>query len=148
VDGPTGSYGRGGRLARIGDDPARFVGSAGCWLAVITDAAPASPAGERVARLVRSTPVPLPRMVGGRAAVQIDARDAIIRRLPLAATVIAVSMFSLLFLFSGAIMIPVKAILLSWLSLTATFGAIVYVFQDGHLQMALSALSRQQANLK
>jgi RND superfamily putative drug exporter len=134
VDAVTGSYGQGEQLGSAGQDRARFAGPAGCWLAVITDAAPASPAGERVVRLVRSTPVSLPRIVGGRAAVQIDAADAITGRLPLAATVILVSMFILLLLFSGGILIPLKAILLSLLSLTASFGAIVYVFQDGHLQ--------------
>ncbi|MGW7517759.1 MMPL family transporter [Streptomyces sp. NPDC054796] len=39
----------------------------------------------------------------------------------------------LLFLFTGSVLIPVKAVVLNLLSLTATFGAMVYVFQEGHL---------------
>jgi RND superfamily putative drug exporter len=54
--------------------------------------------------------------------------------LPWALLVIAVMTFILLFLFTGSVLIPVKAIVLNLLSLTATFGSMVYVFQDGHLK--------------
>lgn len=48
--------------------------------------------------------------------------------------VIALSTFVLLFLFTGSLLTPVKAIVTNLLSLSATFGALVYVFQDGHLR--------------
>ncbi len=47
---------------------------------------------------------------------------------------IALSTFVLLFLFTGSLLIPVKAIVTNLLSLSATFGALVYVFQEGHLR--------------
>ncbi|WP_259332693.1 MMPL family transporter [Streptomyces anthocyanicus] len=54
--------------------------------------------------------------------------------LPYAALIVAVLTFVLLFLFTGSVVMLVKAILLNLLSLTATYGAMVFVFQDGHLQ--------------
>ncbi|MEU9188403.1 MMPL family transporter [Streptomyces sp. NPDC048484] len=55
-------------------------------------------------------------------------------RLGPAAAIIVLVIFTLLFLFTGSVLVPVKAVLLNLLSLTATFGAIVHVFQDGHLR--------------
>ncbi|KUI30914.1 hypothetical protein AU196_24305 [Mycobacterium sp. IS-1742] len=53
--------------------------------------------------------------------------------LPWVLAAMAVAVFVLLFLLSGSVVVPIKAIVLSVLSLTATFGALVWVFQDGHL---------------
>ncbi|PRC56044.1 hypothetical protein C6A85_30500, partial [Mycobacterium sp. ITM-2017-0098] len=53
--------------------------------------------------------------------------------LPLVLGVIAVIMFALLFLLTGSIVVPLKALVLNLLSLTAAFGALVWIFQDGHL---------------
>jgi RND superfamily putative drug exporter len=55
-------------------------------------------------------------------------------RIPLAVGWIMLAMFVLLVLFAGSVLIPVKAIVLSALSLTASFGAMVFVFQQGHLR--------------
>ena len=62
-----------------------------------------------------------------------DGVASIASRLPLLLILIAAVMFVLLFLLSGSVVIPVKALLLNALSLTATFGAMVWVFQQGHL---------------
>lgn len=62
-----------------------------------------------------------------------DGVDSIVTRLPMLLTLIAVVMFVLLFLLSGSVVIPLKALLLNALSLTATFGAMVWIFQEGHL---------------
>ena len=53
-------------------------------------------------------------------------------RLPLALGFIALVTFLLLFLMTGSVLVPIKALLLNVLSLTATFGAMVCIFQDGH----------------
>jgi RND superfamily putative drug exporter len=71
--------------------------------------------------------------VGGAAAELADYTAALRHRLPLAAAVLLLVTFSLLFLFTGSVVVPVKAILLNLLSLGAGFGALVWVFQDGHL---------------
>ena len=53
-------------------------------------------------------------------------------RLPWVILAIALATFVLLFLMTGSLLVPVKALLLNVLSLTATFGAMVWIFQDGH----------------
>ena len=69
----------------------------------------------------------------GTAQVNADSVDAITSRLPIVLGLIAVVMFVLLFLLTGSVVIPLKALLLNTLSLTAAFGAMVWIFQDGHL---------------
>ncbi len=69
----------------------------------------------------------------GTAQINRDSVDAITTRLPLVLGLIAVIMFVLLFLLTGSIVMPLKALVLNILSLTAAFGAMVWIFQDGHL---------------
>ncbi|MGD9620044.1 MAG: MMPL family transporter [Mycolicibacterium sp.] len=74
-----------------------------------------------------------PVQMTGNAQVNSDSVDAITSKLPLVLGVIAVIMFALLFLMTGSVVVPLKALLLNMLSLTAAFGALVWIFQDGHL---------------
>lgn len=69
----------------------------------------------------------------GTAQINRDSVDAITDKLPLVLGLIAVIMFALLFLLTGSIVVPLKALVLNMLSLTAAFGALVWIFQDGHL---------------
>ena len=69
----------------------------------------------------------------GWAQINRDSAAAVNSRLPLVLAVIAVITFLLLFLLTGSIVLPLKALLLNVMSLTATFGALVWIFQDGHL---------------
>jgi RND superfamily putative drug exporter len=57
--------------------------------------------------------------------------------MPLAALWIAVATFVLLFLMFGSVIVPIKALVLNVLSLTATFGAMVWIFQEGHFASLL-----------
>jgi RND superfamily putative drug exporter len=72
-------------------------------------------------------------LVTGDAAELVDYERAVAERIPWALAVIVVTTFALLFLFTGSLVVPVKALLLNTLSLGAAFGALVWVFQDGHL---------------
>jgi putative drug exporter of the RND superfamily len=72
-------------------------------------------------------------MVGGTAAHLVDTKAHTAQRLPIAFAIIVVSTFVLLFLMTGSIAVPLKAIVMNVLSLGATFGALVWGFQDGHL---------------
>jgi putative drug exporter of the RND superfamily len=72
-------------------------------------------------------------LVGGSEQVTADNAAAINSRLPLVLLVMAAISFVLLFLLTGSVVLPLKAILLNVLSLTATFGALVWIFQDGAL---------------
>ena len=74
-----------------------------------------------------------PFLVGGTAQVTHDTAEAISSRLPLVLLVIAAISFALLFLLTGSVVLPMKALALNTLSLTATFGALVWIFQDGAL---------------
>jgi putative drug exporter of the RND superfamily len=69
----------------------------------------------------------------GIAQISRDSCDAITSRLPAVLAVIAAITFVLLFLLTGSVVLPLKALLLNVLSLSATFGALVWIFQDGHL---------------
>jgi RND superfamily putative drug exporter len=71
--------------------------------------------------------------ITGIAQVNRDSVEAITERLPVVLGVIAVITFVLLFLLTGSLLLPIKAVVLNALSLTAAFGALVWIFQDGHL---------------
>lgn len=71
--------------------------------------------------------------MGGIAQINRDSVDAITDRLPWVLGVIAVITFGLLFLLTGSVVLPLKAVVLNVLSLTAAFGALVWVFQEGNL---------------
>ncbi|HKD76951.1 MAG TPA: MMPL family transporter, partial [Ktedonobacterales bacterium] len=70
--------------------------------------------------------------VGGNTATQIDLFANLRSLIPIALAFIAIAIFVLLFLMTGSVVIPIKAIVLNTLSLTATFGALVFIFQEGH----------------
>jgi RND superfamily putative drug exporter len=76
-------------------------------------------------------------MVTGQAAGLVDFEHVIVTRAPYAALLIALTTFTLLFLMTGSVLVPLKALVMNTLSLGATFGALVWVFQDGHLSGAL-----------
>jgi uncharacterized membrane protein YdfJ with MMPL/SSD domain len=69
----------------------------------------------------------------GWAQINHDSAAAVNSRLPLVLAVIAAITFLLLFLLTGSVILPLKALLLNVMSLTATFGALVWIFQEGHL---------------
>ncbi len=71
--------------------------------------------------------------VSGSAAYLVDFKHSIARGFPWALAFIALATMLLLFLMTGSVVIPVKALVMNFLSLGATFGVLVWVFQDGHL---------------
>lgn len=79
------------------------------------------------------TPGDVPVLLTGTAQVNRDSASAITTRLPLVLGVIGVITFVLLFLLTGSVVLPLKALVLNVLSLTAAFGALVWIFQEGHL---------------
>ncbi|MGH9209886.1 MAG: MMPL family transporter [Acidimicrobiales bacterium] len=82
---------------------------------------------------IRHLDASFPVLVGGDPAEIVDFRASIGDRLPLALAIVVVATFGLLFLMTGSLVVPIKAIVMNVLSLGATFGALVWVFQDGHL---------------
>ncbi len=96
-------------------------------------------AASRLVGDVRSVAAPFAVQVTGDAAELADYQATIRDRLPLAVALVVLATFVLLFLFTGSVVVPVKAIVMNVLSLGATFGALVWVFQDGHLAGLLGA---------
>jgi putative drug exporter of the RND superfamily len=88
---------------------------------------------QRLVHEIRDTPAPFATSVTGRAAVLEDSKAAIGEKLPWALAIVVVTTLLLVFLLTGSVVIPVQAVLLNGLSLTAMFGAAVWVFQEGHL---------------
>jgi RND superfamily putative drug exporter len=100
---------------------------------------PSSAAASRLVAQLRqvSAPPGARVLVGGAAAVLVDAKHAIGSRLPLAAAIIVITTFVVLFLFTGTIVQPIRALFGNALTLAATLGAMVWIFQDGHLASLL-----------
>jgi putative drug exporter of the RND superfamily len=71
--------------------------------------------------------------VTGQAAVQLDFNESLVAGLPVAGAVVVVAIFVLLFLMTGSVLVPLKALLVNLLSLAASLGVTVWVFQQGHL---------------
>jgi RND superfamily putative drug exporter len=88
-------------------------------------------AAQRLVHVLREHRPPYQSWVTGDAAVLIDFSGSLAERLPWAFAVIAVALFVLLFLMTGSVLVPVKALLMNTISLAATFGALVWVFQEG-----------------
>ena len=152
VDAATGTYCGEGLARELGCAPGQVVltGNQGRYLAFSTDAEggstylnvvpdvePFSAAGEDLVTAVRDAEAPFPVRVAGQSAELVDIKDSLFGRLPLALGIIAVITFIVMFLQFGSVLIPIKALILNVLSLSATFGAMVFVFQDGHLSDAL-----------
>jgi RND superfamily putative drug exporter len=76
--------------------------------------------------------------VSGMSAQLVDSKQSIFSVLPFALGLIALVTFVALFLMFGSLLVPAKAVVLNLLSLSATFGAMVWIFQQGHLSGVLS----------
>jgi putative drug exporter of the RND superfamily len=98
-----------------------------------------SNAAQQLVKQVRATTTPAGThvLVGGDTAILIDGKHAISSRLLLAAGIIAITTFILLFLFTGSVIHPIRALLSNALTLGGTLGAMVWIFQFGHLSSVL-----------
>ncbi|MDQ4070846.1 MAG: MMPL family transporter, partial [Actinomycetota bacterium] len=137
VDALTGSYVGGQRVAPPNEASARFLGENGTWFSVVPAVEPYSEAGERLVKAVREVPAPFDVQVAGASAELVDSKESLFGRMPLALGLIALVTFVALFLMTGGLLVPLKAIVVNLLSLSATFGAMVWIFQEGHLSGAL-----------
>jgi putative drug exporter of the RND superfamily len=133
VDARTGSYVDGEVVLPPGELGARFEAPDATWLSVVPSVEPMSDDGERLVEEVRAADAPFAVRVGGPSAELVDLKDSLFGRMPLAIALIALATFVLLFLMFGSIVVPLKALVINVLSLSATFGAMVWIFQDGNL---------------
>lgn len=125
-----------GRLVDSGDpalEPLFRDGSA-LWIRMATDVVSYSAEGTDLVRLVRAIQPGGGSEVhiGGLAAQMTDINASISSRLPAAAGLIAALTLVILFLFTGSILLPIKALVLNVLGLVSILGLSVFIFQDGH----------------
>ncbi|MFD4943812.1 MMPL family transporter [Streptomyces sp. NPDC058409] len=111
------------------------------YFSVLPDGESVEEESQRLVQDLRAEPAPFDTSVTGTAAVLVDSKHAIADRLPWAVGIIVVVTLLLVFLLTGSVLIPLQAVVLNALSLTAMFGAVVWVFQDGHLSGLLSFTS-------
>ncbi|MBL1072814.1 MMPL family transporter [Nocardia sp. 2] len=116
----------------------QMAGADGAYLSVGTKEAPFTDEGKAQLAALRAVHAPGDTLFGGAAALNQDTNESVISRLPIAAALIAVITLILLFLFTGSVILPIKALILNVLSLTATFGAMIWIFQEGNLDGLLN----------
>lgn len=137
VDALTGSFIQGIKVAPPNPASARFDAPSSTWLSVVPKVEPVSSDGERMVKSIRALASPATALVGGPSAELVDSKASLFARMPWAGGIIVVVTFVLLFLMFGGLLVPIKALLLNMLSLSATFGAMVWVFQEGNLSGVL-----------
>ncbi len=132
VSGAGGTFVDGRAVGPV--NPADQRGDVGV-ITIATSLEPMQEAGEHQLAQLRDVPAPdgLTVKFTGTAATNVDTVDSIYAHLPWVLGVIAIATFILLFLFTGSVVLPLKALVLNVLSLSATFGAMVWFFQEGHL---------------
>ncbi|AUH42909.1 MMPL family transporter [Streptomyces sp. CMB-StM0423] len=108
------------------------------YLTVTAEGEAVEASSQDLVRDIRDLGPPFEASVAGSAADLVDAKDSIQSVLPWAALMIVLATLILLFLLTGSVLIPFVAVVLNALSLTAMFGAIVWVFQDGNLSGLLN----------
>ena len=133
VSAPGGTFVGGNRVGPPSAPAAVVQGSA--FLTVRSTTMLFSDASKAQLSRLHAVPAPAGRdvLIGGGAQVNRDNVYAITSRLPLVLALIGVITFVLLFLLTGSLVLPLKALVLNMLSLSAAFGALVWIFQEGHL---------------
>lgn len=136
VDGALGTYVQGRRVLPADPTSSRFAVAGADSLQVVTSVDYASGRAQALVRAARAVPAPAgtSALIGGAPAVLVDGKNTVADRLPLALGLIALATFVLMFLFTGSVLLPVKAIVLNGLAMCAVFGASVWIFSDGHLE--------------
>lgn len=102
---------------------------------------PTSDEAQDLVTTIRATSAPFETLTTGQAAGQIDFLDSMSARAPYAVALVVLGTFVLLFLMTGSVVLPVKALLLNVISLGAALGVVVWIFQEGHLEGLLGFTS-------
>ena len=115
-------------------DPGRFARPDAERLEVVTGLDPRSDKAQQLVADLRAIAPPAgsTALIGGETAILVDSIDSIAEHLPLAAVWILLTTAVLLFLFTGSVLQPLRALVMSALTLSATLGTMVFIFQDGY----------------
>ena len=97
---------------------------------------------KELVRDVRAVDAPVPVRVGGQTAGFLDQQKALSDSLPLGLGILAATTLVILFLMTGSVILPIKALVMNVLTLSAAFGLLVLIFQDGNLEGLLGFTSQ------
>jgi uncharacterized membrane protein YdfJ with MMPL/SSD domain len=122
--------------------PPRAVDQGLSRIDVISRAGPLEDESKTLVEDVRALPTELSVASGGPSAAFIDLEESVLEHLPIALAIIAGSTLLVLFAFTGSLLLPFKALLMNALTLSATFGFLVFVFQDGRFEDFLAYTSQ------
>jgi uncharacterized membrane protein YdfJ with MMPL/SSD domain len=122
--------------------PAQPAGPDNSVLAVASVNRPLSGATKQLVRDIRAIRAPVYLGVAGQTAAYLDLEHSLGAHLPAVLAVIIAATLIVLFLFTGSVVLPFKAVLMNMLSLSAVLGILVLIFQDGRLQGLLSYTSQ------
>ncbi len=103
---------------------------------------PLSSASQQLLHDVRALHRPHYLGVAGQTAAYVDLEHSLQSHLPAVLGVIVAATLIVLFLFTGSVVLPIKAVIMNALSLSAVFGILVLIFQDGHLEGLLGYTSQ------
>ncbi|KPH99730.1 MMPL domain protein [Actinobacteria bacterium OK006] len=138
VETSTGTY-AGGQSTATGPGDTTLGRPDAQRISLVSALTPKSDAAQDLVKEVRALTPPTGThpLVGGTDAVLVDSKDSIGGRLPIAVALVALTTFVLLFLFTGSVVQPLRALVLNVISLAATLGVMTWIFQDGHLSSLL-----------
>lgn len=137
VEATTGIYKGGKKVAPAGPTSGQFLAPNATILKVVPNIEAYSSDGEKLVHDVRSYDAPFAVEVGGASARLVDLKDSIYTNLPLGFAIICITVFILFFMMFGSVVLPLKAIVISSLSLSAVFGLMTWIFQEGNLSQLL-----------
>jgi RND superfamily putative drug exporter len=113
---------------------AQGAGAHDALIAVAPIHEPLSAQTQQLVRHVRAIDAPVYLGVAGETASFVDLEHSLAVHLPLVLAIVIGATLVVLFLFTGSVLLPVKAVIMNFLTISAMFGILVFVFQDGHGQ--------------
>ena len=122
--------------------PPQYLGRDTWLVSAFLDEAPLSDGARRAVEDIRALHSPFPRLVSGQTATLLDLNASLADHLPLAVLLAFATTLVILFLMTGSVILPLKALVMNVLSLGAAFGVLVLVFQRGFLQGPLGFASQ------
>ncbi len=102
-------------------------------ISAVTQDGPREQSSVEIVKRIRGLDLPSGTLVGGASAIYVDSQAGIADNLPTVIGWLALATFIVLFLYTGSILLPLKAVILNLTSLMATLGVVTWVFQYGHM---------------
>jgi uncharacterized membrane protein YdfJ with MMPL/SSD domain len=119
------------------------VAADGVWrIGVVAPGGRLDQSAKDAVEAVRAVDAPFPVQVGGSTAEFIDQQSALADRIPIALAILVATTLVILFLMTGSVVLPVKALVMNFLTLSAAFGILKLIFQDGRLEGLLGYTSQ------